>query len=599
MTQFLHQIKNSIFSWRITIPTICIFSMIIVVNCSPPEDPIKCTGVLKNSNCTITNSYGAFPDRSICRAAKAVYPTSEAELISAVAIATMAKRKMKVGTRYSHSIPKLVCPDGDDGILISTKYLNRTLKIDVSAMTITVESGVTLRQLINEAAKAKLALPYAPYWWGLTVGGMLGTGAHGSSLWGLGSQVHDYVIQLRIVSPAGADEGYAKVRMLETENPELDAAKVSLGVLGVISQVTLKLQPLFKRSVTYITKDDSNFGDEAVSFGRLHEFADFIWYPSQKRVVYRIDGRVSTNASGNGLNDFPGFRSTASLVLSTLRTTEETQESLGDVDGKCLNGKFTTFTLRTIAYGLTNDGILFTGYPIIGYHNRIQASGTCLDSLEDARITACPWDSRVKGLFFHQTTFSIALSKVKNFIEDIQKLVALEPKSMCGLDLYNGILVRYVTASSAYLGKQEDALDFDITYYRSKNPLIPRLFEDILEEIEQVAVFKYNALPHWGKNRNVAFQGAINKYKNAGEFLKIKQMYDPLGLFSSNWTDQILGLKDGLSTENEGCALEGLCICSQDIHCAPKKGYFCRPGKVYDKARVCAEIKKSGAGDLS
>ncbi|KAG8386330.1 hypothetical protein BUALT_Bualt03G0137700 [Buddleja alternifolia] len=156
--------------------------------------------------------------------------------------------------------------------------------------------------------------------------------------------------------------------------------------------------------------------------------------------------------------------------------------------------------------------------------------------------------------------------------------------------MYNGILMRYVTASSAYLAKQEDALDFDITYYRSKDPLTPRLFQDIFEEIEQIAMFKYNALPHWGKNRNVAFHGAIDKYKNADIFLKIKQMYDPSGLFSSNWTDQILGLKDGLHTVKEGCALEGLCICSQDIHCAPKRGYFCRPGKVYMEARVCAKI---------
>lgn len=243
-------------------------------------------------------------------------------------------------------------------------------------------------------------------------------------------------------------------------------------------------------------------------------------------------------------------------------------------------------------------GILFTGYPVVGNHNRLQASGTCLDSLEDLTISACPWDHRVKGLFFHQTTFSISLSKVKNFIEDVQKLVALEPKSLCGLDLYNGILMRYVTASTAYLGKQEDALDFDITYYRSKDPMSPRLYEDILEEIEQIAIFKYGALPHWGKNRNVAFDGVIKKYKNASEFLKVKNKYDPHGLFSSSWTDQILGLKGVVTIEKEGCALEGLCLCSQDIHCAPKKNYLCRPGKIYQEARVCTKAdanKKSAA----
>ncbi|KAL2461428.1 putative L-gulonolactone oxidase 6 [Abeliophyllum distichum] len=216
----------------------------------------------------------------------------------------------------------------------------------------TVESGMTLRQLIDEAAKVKLALPYSPYWWGLTIGGMMGTGAHGSSLWGLGSQVHDYVIRLRIVTPDTAEEGYAKVRTLESGNPELDAAKVSLGVLGVISQVTLKLQPMFKRSVTYVTKNDSDFGAEAISFGRQHEYADFMWYPSQKQVVYGIDDRVPSNMSGNGLLDFPGFRSTVSLVVSSLRTAEETEESQGDANGKCINGKSTTFTLKTMALWL-------------------------------------------------------------------------------------------------------------------------------------------------------------------------------------------------------------------------------------------------------
>ncbi|KAK4478297.1 hypothetical protein RD792_017586 [Penstemon davidsonii] len=500
-----------------------IFLMIMnTVNSSAPEDPIKCssssssTGVLKKkSNCTITNYIGAFPDRSTCRAAEAFYPTTEAELVSTVAYATLAKKKVKVATRHSHSLTKLVCPDGDEGLVISTKYLDRVLNVNASAMTMTVESGMMLRQLIKEAAKANMALPYSPYWWGLTVGGMLGTGAHGSSLWGLGSQVHDYVIQLRIVSPAGPGEGYAKVRTLENGNPELDAAKVSLGVLGVISQVTLKLQPLFKRSVTYMTKSDSDIGDQAVRFGREHEFGEITWYPSQKQVIYRIDNRVdsSNSTSGNGLFDFLGYRSLPSLVLLALRTNgtvEETREALEDINGKCIDGRLTSTTLRTAAYGLTNDGI--------------------------------------------------------------------------------GIFMRYVTTSSAYLGKQEDSIDFDITYYRSKDPLAPRLYEDILEEIEQIAMFKYNGLPHWGKNRNVAFIGAINKFENADKFLKIKQIYDPLGLFSSKWTDQVLGLnKDGLSIMKEGCALEGLCICSEDVHCAPKMGYFCRPGKVYGKARVCAK----------
>ncbi|KAG5100763.1 hypothetical protein AAZX31_16G018200 [Glycine max] len=567
-----------------------VFLFFSVVLSTPPEDPIKCSNS-KNTSCTITNSYGMFPDRSICKASQVLYPTSEQELVSVVASATRNKTKMKVATRYSHSIPKLVCPEGENGLLISTKYLNKIAKVDVEARTMTVESGVTMKQLINEAAKVGLALPYAPYWWGLTIGGLMGTGAHGSTLWGKGSSVHDYVVELRIVRAAGPEEGYAKAESLNEQHEDLNAAKVSLGVLGVISQVTLKLEPLFKRSITYVAKNDSDLGDQVAAFGHAHEFADITWYPSQRKAVYRVDDRVPFNTSGNGLYDFIPFRPTPSLELAILRTTEDLQESTGDADGKCIGSKTTTNTLITAAYGLTNNGIIFTVYPVIGFQNRLQASGSCLDSLQDAKITACAWDSRVKGEFFHQTTFSISLSVAKKFIEDVQKLVQLEPKGFCGIELYNGILMRYVKASSAYLGKQEDALDIDITYYRSKDPMTPRLYEDILEEVEQLGIFKYGGLPHWGKNRNLAFEGAIKKYKNAGRFLRVKEKYDLQGLFSSTWTDQMLGLKDGVTILKDGCALEGLCICSQDSHCNPSKDYYCKPGKVYKEARVCTHLK--------
>ncbi|CAA7062533.1 unnamed protein product [Microthlaspi erraticum] len=567
---------------------LCLFTF---VSSTPPDDPVKCES--GNTTCTVTNSYGSFPDRSICEAAKVEYPQSEAELVSVVAEATRASKKMRVLTRYSHSIPKLVCTDGKDGILISTKFLNHVVRADPTAETLTVESGVTLRDLIGEAAKLELALPYAPYWWGLTIGGMMGTGAHGSSLWGKGSAVHDYVTEIRIVSPGSASDGYVKVRVLnETMNlEEFNAAKVSLGVLGVISQVTFKLQPMFKRSLRFVMRNDTDLGDEAVVFGESHEFADFLWLPSQGKVVFRIDDRAPANLTGNGVFSYFPFRSQVSALLAIARSLEERDESSGNGNNKCLRAKGVTSFLFGISYGVTNNDFIFTGYPVIGSQGRMMSSGGCLDSHQNGLFTACPWDPRIKSQFFHQTTFSVPLTHVKDFINDVKELVKIEPTSLCVLELNNGILMRYVTSSPAFLGKEEKALDFDLTYYRSKDdPLAPRLYEDYVEEIEQMAVLKYNALPHWGKNRNLAFDGAIRKYKNAKAFLKVKERFDPSGLFSTEWTDQVLGLKGNVTIVKPGCALEGLCICSEDSHCAPNKGYLCRPGKVYREARVCTRV---------
>ncbi|VAI83164.1 unnamed protein product [Triticum turgidum subsp. durum] len=562
-----------------------------VAGCSPPPEPVVCTH--GTSNCTVTNSFGSFPDRSICRAGNVAYPRTEQELVAAVAAAAAVKRKMKVATKYSHSLPKLACPGGLDGTIISTARLNRTVSVDVERRLMTVESGMVLRDLIEAAGAAGLSLPHSPYWYGLTIGGLLSTGAHGSSLWGKGGAVHEYVVGLRIVTPAPASQGFAVVRELGAHHPDLDAAKVSLGVLGVVSQVTLALQPLFKRSVAFVKRDDSDLADQVAAWGRLHEFADMTWQPEQRKVIYRQDDRVDVSSPGNGLSDTLLARSAPTRMLIDARAAEERLQENGTAAADlCAAARPLADTVERQAYGYTNDGVSFTGYPVVGYQHRTQASGTCMDSPEDGLLSGCPWDPRIRGSFYYNSGFSVPLSKAPAFVSDMQRLRDLNPDIFCaGVDTRVGVLLRYVKASSAYLGKPEDCIDFDVIYYWSRTYGMPRAHADVVDEIEQMALRKYGGLPHWGKNRNFAFSGVITKYPGAAKFLRVKDRYDPDGLFSSEWSDQVLGINGSPDIVKESCAVEGLCVCSEDSHCAPEQGYFCRPGRVYDEARVCSFLQ--------
>ncbi|KAM0855375.1 hypothetical protein ACQ4PT_049817 [Festuca glaucescens] len=554
---------------------------------SAPLESVACSR--GTSDCTVTNVYGSYPDHTICRAANAIYPRTERELVAAVAAAAAAKRKVKVATRHSHSFPKLACPGGRDGTIISTELLNRTVSIDAASGLMTVESGMVLRDLIQAAGAAGLALPHSPYWYGLTIGGLLATGAHGSSLWGKGSAVHEYVVGMRVVTPAPPSQGFAVVRDLGADHPDLEAAKVSLGVLGVVSQVTLALQPLFKRSVTFVERDDSDLASQVAVWGHLHEFGDMAWLPRQGKVIYRQDNRVDVSAPGNGLNDYLGFRASPTLGLTIVRVMEEwLEEDSGSDIARCLAARLSTVAFGLHGYGFTNDGSFFRGYPVVGYQHHIQASGSCINNNEEGLLSSCLWDPRIRSLFFYNSGFSVALSKAPAFIADIQKLRDLNPRALCNLEAKLGVVIRYVRASSAYLGKTEDSIEFDITYYRSYTKGASRAHSDVIDELEQLALGKYDAIPHWGKNRNFAFDGAIFKYPKAGEFLKVKGRYDPDGIFSSEWSDQVLGINGSPNIIENGCALEGLCICSDDSHCAPEKGLLCRAGKVYMKARVCA-----------
>ncbi|XP_052153485.1 L-gulonolactone oxidase 2-like [Oryza glaberrima] len=565
----------------------------------PPPGPVVCAAN-GTSGCTLTNIYGSFSDRAICRAANVTYPRTEVELVAAVAAAVAAGRKVKVATRYSNSFPRLACPGGEDGTVISTRWLDRAVRVDAARRLMTVESGMVMRDLIREAAAAGLALPHSPYWSGLTIGGVLATGAHGSSLWGKGSAVHEYVVGMRIVTPAPASEGFAAVRELAAGDPDLDAAKVSLGVLGAISQVTLALQPLFKRSVAFVTRNDSDVADTVAAWGRLHEFGDVAWLPRRRVAVYRVDDRVDVATPGDGRSDYPAFRPTPTIPLVASRLAEEwLEERSGSDAARCAASRVMPATLEHLNYGLTNDGEAFTGYPVVGYQHRIQASSSCTGAMEDDGLiptSTCLWNGRLRGHLFYNSGFSIALSRARAFVADVARLRDLNPAAFCQIDSKMGLLMRYVAASSAYLGKAEDSVDFDVTYYRSYARGAPRAHADVFDEVEQMALRKHGGVPHWGKNRNYAFDGAIARYPNAGEFMRVKDRFDPDGVFSSEWSDQVLGV-GGASPVivGDGCAMEGLCVCSDDSHCAPEKGYFCRPGKVFTAARVCSPSPRDAA----
>ncbi|MED6188442.1 L-gulonolactone oxidase 3 [Stylosanthes scabra] len=557
--------------------------MIQLIHARIPQSPLQCTA--NQTHCTLYNTYGRWGDRKDCFALNAVYPSTEDELLAAVSFAVKNNLKAKVVTRFAHSMPKLACPDQalQSSFVISTERYNSQIQIDTTNAVVTVDAGVSLRQLIDALDAAGFSLVVSPYWEGITIGGLISTGAHGSSWWGKGGSVHDHVVGLSIVVPAKQSEGYAKILRLEPQDPLFNAAKVSLGVLGAISKVKLTIEPSFKRSITYNFASDVGLEDLYEEHANKYEFADITWYPSQYTAAYRYDSRVPLNTPGNAVFDFIGFQDTLSLTAETVRATETFNENTRNMLGKCISAAITLGFRKIIANGLKSDGISFLGYPVIGHQSKMQASGSCLNS--QILINSCPWDPRIKGLFFFETTPILPARIFRDFVFDLKKLRDLNPQSFCGADNYNGIFLRYIKASDAYLGQFEDSVVVDFNYYRADDASTPRLNEDIWEELEQIAFFKYGAKPHWGKNRNIAFLGVDKKFPNYKKFIQAKQQLDPQNVFSSNWSDEILFGNE--LEKSDGCALEGLCICSEHRHCSPQNGYYCSRGLVYEDARVC------------
>lgn len=84
-------------------------------------------------------------------------------------------------------------------------------------------------------------------------------------------------------------------------------------------QVTLQLEPMFKRSITNRVQRDVAFEEAIASYASTTQYGDITWYPSQAIVVYRDDVKLRINATGKGENDFIGFRPQARLIIESTR----------------------------------------------------------------------------------------------------------------------------------------------------------------------------------------------------------------------------------------------------------------------------------------
>ncbi|GIW70759.1 MAG: hypothetical protein KatS3mg102_0301 [Planctomycetota bacterium] len=119
--------------------------------------------------------------------------------------------------------------------------MDRVLAIDHQAGTVTVEGGIRLAALVRALAAQGLALPNLGSIAAQSVAGAIATGTHGTGL-RLGN-LSSFVRGLRLLTPSGEA---IELREGGGEGELLAAARVHLGCLGAVTQVTLACVPAFR-----------------------------------------------------------------------------------------------------------------------------------------------------------------------------------------------------------------------------------------------------------------------------------------------------------------------------------------------------------------
>jgi L-gulono-1,4-lactone dehydrogenase len=153
-------------------------------------------------------------------------PGSEGELAELVAGAP----RVKVAGA-GHSFTDIACTDG---LMLDLRRMNRVLGVDGDRVT--VEAGITIRELGPALAQRGMALENQGDVDAQTIAGAICTATHGTG--GRFANISSQVTGVRLVTSAGE---VVELR----EGDDLLAARVSLGALGAISTVTLRCVPAF------------------------------------------------------------------------------------------------------------------------------------------------------------------------------------------------------------------------------------------------------------------------------------------------------------------------------------------------------------------
>ncbi|MEZ4710267.1 MAG: D-arabinono-1,4-lactone oxidase [Caldilineaceae bacterium] len=168
-----------------------------------------------------------------CAPTAIIEPQSEAELVAAVRQSASTIRVRGTG----HSFVPLCAADG---LLISLDQYQGVVAADASAMTATVRAGAKIHQLGAPLLEAGLAMANMGDIDRQSIAGAISTGTHGTGRT-LGS-ISTQVAALRLITASGD-----VVDCSPAQEPDIfRAAQVSLGALGIISQVTLRLLPAYR-----------------------------------------------------------------------------------------------------------------------------------------------------------------------------------------------------------------------------------------------------------------------------------------------------------------------------------------------------------------
>lgn len=363
--------------------------------------------------------------------------------------------------------------------LVSAKKLDKILALDTAKKTVTVEAGVrygTLGEYLQGKGFALRNLASLPH---ISVAGSIATATHGSGV--KNGNLATEVSGLEFVS--GTGEVVTLTRAKDGE--QFNGAVVHLGGLGVITKVTLDVQPTYHISQHVyenlpFAELEKNFEAIMSSGYSVSLFSDW-----QKNVISEVwvKSRVTDDQAPKAKPDLFG----AKLATRNLHP------------------------IRELAAENCTDQMGVPG----PWHER----------LPHFKMNFTPSSGKeLQAEYFIPFSNAVAALKAINSLGDkwIQDLFISEVRTIAADNLWMSTAYKRPSVSIHFTWKQ---------HTKEVMSLLPLVEEQLT---------KFGARPHWGKLFTITAAQLKDRYERYADFQQLLRQYDPRGKFKNEFLEQNL-----------------------------------------------------------
>ncbi len=402
-----------------------------------------------------------------CTPSWRVSPSSEDELVSALKAARGVVRAVGAGHSFSAVVPT-------DDTLISTDLLSGLVRHDPDKKQATLLAGTRLHDMGPLLQSVGQAIPNMPDMDYPALGGAIANSVHatGTSFGSMSS----YVTGLKLATVSG--------ELLECnveKNPEMfQAARTSIGALGITSEITLQNLPSY----------------DLTEVNRIEKFED---------VFADMEARCKAHRH---FECFPIPFSTLCITVAT-DIAKPGDKTIGEDDPQAVN------TLRTVF-----DAVSWV--PVVGEGLYEKVLTAAMGDAADVVRTGPSYQvfPHVRIVRFREMEYTVPAEAGPACMREI--LDTIRDKN---IPLSFPIEYRYVKADDIWLSMFEgqDGCSISIHQFGDLD------YKAVFAEIEPI-FWKYGGRPHWGKIHTLGAKQLAQLYpRHWQDFQEVRRELDPQG----------------------------------------------------------------------